>query len=86
MTLTYRANQTDLELCKKHLKEFVRRVRRVLPDFVAIAAFETQKRGAWHVHMACRRVATVLANKQGVRIKSFDLLRAIWRSATATCR
>ena len=82
MTLTYRANQTDLELCKKHLKEFVRRVRRVLPDFVAIAAFETQKRGAWHVHMACRRVATVLANKQGVRIKSFDLLRAIWRSVT----
>lgn len=82
MTLTYKANQTDLELCKRHLKEFARRVRRVIPDFVAIAAFEPQTRGAWHVHMACRRVATVLTNKQGVRMKSFDLLRSIWRSVT----
>lgn len=82
MTLTYRENQADLELCKKHLKEFVRRVYRVIPDFVGIAAFEQQDRGAWHVHLACRRISTVLANKQGVRIKSFDLLRAVWRSVT----
>lgn len=82
MTLTYRSNQTDLDLCKKHLKEFVRRVRRVIPDFVAIAAFEPQKRGAWHVHMACRRIATVLPGAAGVRMKSFDLLRSIWRSVT----
>ncbi len=82
MTLTYRENQTDLELCKKHLKEFVRRVRRVMPDFVAVAAFEPQKRGAWHVHMGCRRFASVMASSGGVRMKSFDLLRAIWRSVT----
>ena len=82
MTLTYRSNQRDLALCKRHLKEFVRRVRRVIPDFVAIASFEQQERGAWHVHMACRRIATVLPGATGIRMKSFDLLRAIWRSVT----
>lgn len=82
MTMTYKENQEDLDLCKKHTKEFVRRVRRIIPDFVAVAAFEQQKRGAWHVHMGCRRVATVLTGKAGVRMKSFDLLRSIWRSVT----
>ncbi len=82
MTLTYRANQGDLALCKRHLKEFVRRTRRIIPDFVAVAAFERQERGAWHVHMGCRRIATVLPGKGGVRMKSFDLLRSIWRSVT----
>ncbi|WP_312415523.1 hypothetical protein [Comamonas sp.] len=82
MTLVYRSNQQDLALCKKHLKEFVRRVKRVIPDFVAIAAFEQQERGAWHVHMACRRIATVLPGADGIRLKSFNVLRAIWRSVT----
>lgn len=79
MTLTYRANQTDLALCKKHLKEFVRRLYRVIPDFQGIAAFEQQRRGAWHVHIAVRRVQTAVMH-HGVRVKSFDLLRAVWRS------
>lgn len=82
LTLTYRACVTDLDECKRDLKEFVRRVRRVIPDFVAVAAFELQKRGAWHVHMACRRFATVLTDRGGHRIKSFDLIRAVWRSVT----
>lgn len=81
MTLTYRANQTDLALCKKHLKEFVRRLYRVIPDFQGIAAFERQKRGAWHVHIAVKRVQTAVMHR-GVRVKSFDLLRAVWRSVT----
>lgn len=81
LTLTYRANQTDLELCKKHLKEFVRRLRRVIPDFCGVAAFEQQKRGAWHVHMACRRFASVLTPSRTVyRVRSYDLIRSIWRS------
>lgn len=82
LTLVYRENQQDLQICKKHLKEFVRRVKRVIPDFIAVAAFERQKRGAWHVHMACRRIATVLPGSNGIRMKSFDVLRAIWRSVT----
>lgn len=81
MTLTYRANVTDLALCKAHLKEFVRRVKRVWPGFRAVCAFERQKRGAWHVHLATERVMPVAAY-QGVIMRSYDLLRAIWRSVT----
>jgi hypothetical protein len=79
LTLTYRANQTDEALCKAHMKEFIRRLRRLIPDFLYVAAFERQDRGAWHVHMAVRRVQSHFMDA-GVRVKSFDLLRSIWRS------
>lgn len=82
VTLTYRANVTDLALCKANLKEFVRRVRRVLPGFSAVCGFEQQERGAWHVHMATIRVPSVLAWGSAARVKSFNVLRAIWRSVT----
>ncbi|RYE81472.1 MAG: hypothetical protein EOO80_00980 [Oxalobacteraceae bacterium] len=80
LTLTYRANQTDLSLCKKHMKEFVRRMRRALPGFCYVAAFEPQKRGAWHVHMAIHALPRDLAACNGVKVKSFNVVRAIWRS------
>jgi len=79
VTLTYRTNQTDLALCKRHMKEFVRRIKRVIPEWRYVAAFETQGRGAWHVHMAVRRIDPSFIVK-GVRVKSYDLVRAIWRS------
>lgn len=82
MTLTYKENQRDLALCKKHLKEFVRRVRRQIPDFVCVAAFERQKRGAWHVHMATQKLPSSLLASNGVKVKSWGVLRAIWRSVT----
>lgn len=79
LTLTYRANQTDLATCKKHFKEFVRRIKRALPGFVYVAAFEQQKRGAWHVHMAVHALPRELAASNGVKVKSFNIVRAIWR-------
>lgn len=83
LTLTYQANETDLDRCKADLKEFVRRVRRVLPDFMAIAGFERQKRGAWHVHMATARIPAVLRPVNGSGdFRSFNVLRSIWRSVT----
>lgn len=82
LTLTYRANQTDLALCKKHLKEFVRRMRRALPGWVYVAAFEKQKRGAWHVHMAVHALPPMLAAANGIKVKSYNVVRAIWRSVT----
>lgn len=82
LTLTYRACVTDLAECKADLKEFVRRVRRVIPDFRAVAAFERQDRGAWHVHMATVRLPATLKRSDGVKVKSFPLLLAIWRSVT----
>lgn len=80
MTLTYRANQSDLALCKKHLKEFVRRVRRLIPEFRAVCGFEQQQRGAWHVHMATVRLPASLQAANGVKVKSWNVLRAIWRA------
>lgn len=79
LTLTYRANQTDLSLCKAHMKEFVRRMRRILPGFVYVGAFEQQRRGAWHVHMAIHALPRDLP-WSGVKVKSFNVVRAVWRS------
>lgn len=90
LTLTYRANQTDLALCKRHLKEFNQRLKRVMPDFSFVAAFEQQERGAWHVHLATARVPTSIImngrrvgndrNAQArVRLKSYDAIRNVWR-------
>lgn len=81
LTMTYKKNQTDLELCKKHMKEFVRRIKRVIPGFVYAAAFEPQERGAQHIHMAARKVQPSFI-QNGVRVKSYDLVRSIWRSVT----
>lgn len=81
-TLTYHANETDLAQVKKDLKEFNRRVLRVWPEFRFVAAFETQKRGAWHVHLGCPAIPRELPGHKGVKFKSWSVLRAIWRSVT----
>lgn len=81
LTLTYRANEVDLAKCKADLKEFVRRLRRVVPGFCAVAGFERQERGAWHVHLACRRFDREL-DYRGVKLPSFNVIRAVWRSVT----
>ena len=70
---------------KAHFKEFVRRLKRYIPGFVYVAAFEQQKRGAWHVHIATHRLPMKLSpdvEKPGVKVKSFNLLRALWRGVT----
>jgi hypothetical protein len=78
-TLTYRANVTDRALVLAHLKEFVRRTRRVLGEWRYIAVLEKQERGALHVHIATHALPRrILAG--GVRLKSWDVMRSIWRS------
>ncbi len=79
LTLTYRANQADRTLCEAHFKAFLRRLRVLMPGFPYVAFFETQKRGAWHVHMAVRKLPLVLEARNGVRVKSFNVVRALWR-------
>jgi len=90
LTLTYRANQTDLALCKRHLKEFNRRLLRVMPGLCFVAAFEPQERGAWHVHLATTRVPrSIIVNgreavydknaRARVSVKSYDAIRNVWR-------
>lgn len=82
LTLTYRANQTDLALCKRHFVLFAKRMARALGAFCYVAAFEQQKRGAWHVHIACHRLPAMLKASNGVRVKSFNVVRAVWRDVT----
>lgn len=81
LTLTYRANMGDLAVAKAHMKEFNRRVLRVLPSFRCVVAFERQDRGAWHMHIATAGIPTVLPAASG-DFRSFNVLRAIWRSVT----
>lgn len=91
LTLTYRANETDLARVKRDLKDFDRRMRKLLPEFGFIAAFEEQKRGAWHIHAAIRKLPRVFVHRDvdkktgrplQARVKSFDALRAVWRAVT----
>lgn len=80
-TLTYKANVTDRDLVLRHLKEFIRRVKRVIPDFRYVWTLEHQKRGAYHVHMGTHSLPRVFL-RGGVPVKSWDLMRRIWRSIT----
>lgn len=84
LTLTYRALVTDMAICKVHLKEFNRRLKRFLPGFQCVAGFERQKRGAWHVHLATSGIPSFFMEKNALgvpcKVKSYDFLRSIWRS------
>ena len=80
LTLTYQANMTDWAMLKRHVKEFNRRMARLLPGWFYVAAFERQERGAWHVHMAVHRLPKELQAKPGVKVKSFNVIRAVWRA------
>jgi len=86
LTLTYRALVPDLARAKADLKEFNRRMLRILPGFRFVACFELQKRGCWHMHLATAGLPTfferVNDTGQKYRVKSFDVFRAVWRSVT----
>lgn len=79
LTLTYRANVVDREVIRRHLDMVIKRIRRVIPAFQYVAVLERQKRGAWHAHLAVERVQSHYMHK-GVLVRSYDLLRAIWRA------
>jgi hypothetical protein len=82
VTLTYAANMTDRELLGRHLQEFHRRMGKLIPGWSYVAAYERQKRGAWHVHMAVHRLPRDLPSRSGVIVKSWNVIRAVWRSIT----
>ena len=79
LTCTYKANVQDRDVIRRHLDLFIKRLRRVIPGFQYVAVLERQKRGAWHAHLAVERVQALYLHK-GVLVRSYDLLRAVWRS------
>ena len=83
LTLTYRENMLDRDRMARDLDVFLKRVRRVIPTFEYVAVFERQKRGAWHAHIAVRKVQSHYLRK-GVLVKSYDLLRSMWRGVVGS--
>lgn len=79
LTLTYRENQLDRTLCKKHFKEWVRRMKTAIPAFRYCASFERQERGSMHVHVATHKLPTH-ATWKGVKVEAWKLGTRIWRS------
>lgn len=79
LTLTYRENQLDRALCKKHFKEWVRRMKTAIPGFRYCASFERQDRGAMHVHLATHKLPKH-ATWKGVKVEAWKLGTKIWRS------
>lgn len=80
LTITYRENQSDRALCKRHFEEWVRRMRRALGGvFRYCASFEVQDRGAMHVHVACHKLPTH-GERKGAKIAGWRLGTEVWRS------
>lgn len=82
-TLTYKENVIDRDLVAKHWTAFVRRVRKLIPTFSYVATLERQKRGAYHIHIATHRLPALLQH-HGLKVKSWNVMRAIWRSVVGT--
>lgn len=78
LTLTYKENMVDRERMARDFDVFMKRVRRVIPTMEYVCVFERQKRGAWHAHIAVPRVLSHYMHK-GLMVKSYDLLRSMWR-------
>lgn len=79
LTLTYRENQADRDLCKRHFSIWSKRMKRALGNFRYCASFEVQDRGAMHVHIATHKLPQH-AHFKGVLIKAWQLGTKIWRS------
>lgn len=78
LTLTYRENQTDRDLCKRHFRVWYQRMQRALGSFRFCASFEAQERGAMHIHCATHRLPPTVLFK-GSKIKAWQLGTRIWR-------
>lgn len=78
LTLTYRENMIDRDRMARDFDVFIKRVRRVIVGFEYICVFERQKRGAWHAHIAVKRVQSHYLQR-GALVRSYDLLRSMWR-------
>jgi hypothetical protein len=78
LTCTYRENMVDRARIVRDLDAMIKRIRRVIPGFEYLYVLERQKRGAWHAHFAVKRVQSHYL-QGGVLVKSYDMLRAMWR-------
>jgi len=78
LTLTYRENMDDFERLQADFKAFRARLR-TLGEFHYVATVERQERGALHIHIACQHFPAWLNNEHGTRVRSYNLIRSMWR-------
>lgn len=78
LTGTYRENMTDFDRIRKDFAAWMRLMKKHLPGFKAVFAFEPQKRGAWHWHAAVKVMPPFFWHK-GVAVRSFDFCRRMWQ-------
>ena len=81
LTLTYHDNQTDRFIAVHDFQKFIKRLRRVWPNWKSVAIPETQKRGAWHWHLAIERLP-LLVNYRGRVMLSYSFIRLMWQETT----
>jgi hypothetical protein len=81
-TLTIKENMQDREAMLRYIDRFRRRVAKVLGEWRYLAVIEPQERGALHVHLATHALKLRIV-QGGVKVKSWDVMRAIWRSVLA---
>lgn len=79
LTCTYRENMTDFNKVREDWAAMLRKLRRILPGFRAVYAFEPQERGSWHVHAAIDKLPVHLDVPGEGRVRSWDYLRRMWR-------
>lgn len=83
LTLTYQENMLDRSRMARDFDVFMKRIRRLLPEFQYVCVFEQQQRGAWHAHIAVQRIQSHYVYR-GALVKSYDLLRSVWRAVVGS--
>lgn len=79
LTITYRENQQDRDVCKHDFELWVKRMVRAFPKFQYCAAFERQERGSMHVHCATNKLPRHVHYK-GEKIEAWRLPTILWRA------
>lgn len=80
LTCTYRENMKDFDRVRTDWAAMLRKLKRIIPGFSAVYAFETQDRGAWHVHAAIDKLPTHFEIPGEGRVRSWDYLRRCWHA------
>jgi hypothetical protein len=67
ITLTFAKNLKDIKIANKFFQSFIKKMKKIYPDFKYIAVPEFQKRGAVHYHLLCN-INDYLPNKSLAKI------------------
>lgn len=78
LTGTYRENMQDFDRVRRDFAAWLRLMRKHIPSFQAVYAFEPQERGAWHWHAAVKVMPPWFLYK-GQMVRSFDFCRRMWQ-------